>query len=257
VAAAWDWIKDKISAAWDGIKSVFFNYTLPGLIYKNWDAIRVGITEAWDRITGTIREKWNDIVSNVKSLGVQFKEAGAAIIDSILSGINEKWDALKSKISSVTDYLPAFMKPDSGSAAGSGFAGLFDGGGSIPSGQFGIVGENGPEIVTGPAQVTGRQRTAAIAASAALALGLAATPATARPLHPMSLPVSGGATVNAVGAGSSPTPVVNIHAPITVVQQPGQSAQDVAAEVMRLLEAKERQAQARARSSYRDRGGFE
>jgi phage-related tail protein len=50
---------------------------------------------------------------------------------------------------------------------------------------------------------------------------------------------------------------VSIHAPITIMQQPGQSAQDVADEVMRRLEAKERQAQSRARSSYRDRGGFE
>jgi hypothetical protein len=28
-----------------------------------------------------------------------------------------------------------------------GFAGMYDSGGTIPRGQFGIVGENGPEIV--------------------------------------------------------------------------------------------------------------
>lgn len=42
------------------------------------------------------------------------------------------------------------------------FAGLFDTGGNIPRGQFGIVGERGPEIVTGPAHVTSRQDTARI-----------------------------------------------------------------------------------------------
>ena len=42
----------------------------------------------------------------------------------------------------------------------SAFAGLFDSGGSIAAGQWGIVGERGPEIVTGPAAVTGRQATA-------------------------------------------------------------------------------------------------
>lgn len=41
------------------------------------------------------------------------------------------------------------------------FAGFFDSGGSIPSGGWGIVGERGPEIVRGPAMVTGRQETAA------------------------------------------------------------------------------------------------
>jgi lambda family phage tail tape measure protein len=42
------------------------------------------------------------------------------------------------------------------------FAGLFAEGGRIPSGQFGIVGERGPEIVTGPASVTGTDATAAL-----------------------------------------------------------------------------------------------
>ena len=34
------------------------------------------------------------------------------------------------------------------------FAGFFANGGLIPSGKFGVVGENGPELVSGPAQVT-------------------------------------------------------------------------------------------------------
>ena len=42
---------------------------------------------------------------------------------------------------------------------GSFFAGLFDQGGIIPTGKFGIVGEKGPEIVTGPAKVVGRKDT--------------------------------------------------------------------------------------------------
>ena len=34
------------------------------------------------------------------------------------------------------------------------FAGFFANGGMIPSGKFGIAGEAGPELITGPAQVT-------------------------------------------------------------------------------------------------------
>jgi len=41
----------------------------------------------------------------------------------------------------------------------SSFAGFFDNGGNIPSGQFGVVGEKGPEIVRGPVNVTGREDT--------------------------------------------------------------------------------------------------
>ncbi len=42
------------------------------------------------------------------------------------------------------------------------FAGLFDKGGHIPSGKFGIAGEYGPEFVKGPATVTSRVDTANI-----------------------------------------------------------------------------------------------
>lgn len=40
---------------------------------------------------------------------------------------------------------------------------MHDAGGKIPAGQLGIVGEKGPELVAGPASVTSRRRTAALA----------------------------------------------------------------------------------------------
>lgn len=42
---------------------------------------------------------------------------------------------------------------------GSNFSGAYDQGGQIPAGKFGIVGEYGPEVVRGPASVTGRVAT--------------------------------------------------------------------------------------------------
>lgn len=48
-----------------------------------------------------------------------------------------------------------------GQAIGS-FAGAFDNGGDIKAGQFGIVGERGAEIVTGPATITSRKDTKAL-----------------------------------------------------------------------------------------------
>ena len=41
-----------------------------------------------------------------------------------------------------------------------GFAGFFDNGGSIPSNKFGMVGERGPELISGPAKVYNRAKTA-------------------------------------------------------------------------------------------------
>lgn len=247
-----------------------------------WDAISTKVSNVWTAIRTYISTKWNEIVADVQALPARFQEAGSQMIDGLLAGISQKWDALKSKLSSLKDYLPDFLKPGSdkpgapaqaarprpaqvtpdGKAAlpqggFPAFAGLYDTGGLIPSGKFGIVGENGPEIVNGPANITSRRRTAALAASAALAMGMAATPAAARPLHPMSQPAQTYRQEPARPQQAANMSPVSIHAPITIMQQPGQSAHDVADEVMRRLEAKERQAKARARSSYHDRGGFE
>jgi hypothetical protein len=44
----------------------------------------------------------------------------------------------------------------------SAFAGFFDSGGMIPAGQWGIAGENGAEIIRGPANITSTKDTAAM-----------------------------------------------------------------------------------------------
>lgn len=49
------------------------------------------------------------------------------------------------------------------------FSGAFDEGGNIPAGKWGIVGEYGPEIVNGPANVTSRKDTADLLGSAGAA----------------------------------------------------------------------------------------
>ena len=53
-----------------------------------------------------------------------------------------------------------------GGAFGDFFAGLFNKGGYIPAGQFGVAGESGPEIINGPANVTSTKATAKALAGA-------------------------------------------------------------------------------------------
>ncbi|MEX5072048.1 phage tail tape measure protein [Enterobacter cloacae] len=138
------------------------------------------------------------------------------------------------------------------------FAGMYDSGGTIPRGQFGIVGENGPEIVNGPANVTSRRRTAALASVVAGVMGVAAAPAEAAPLHPYSLPtVAYKQSQPAKSASVPPVMHFETHAPITIYAQPGQSAQDIAREVARQLDERERKTRAKARSNFSDQGGYE
>ena len=137
------------------------------------------------------------------------------------------------------------------------YAGMYDTGGNIPRGQFGIVGENGPEIVNGPVNVTSRRRTAALASVVAGMMGAAAAPVDAAPLHPFSLPVKSGGAM--MGQGASVQPVINVDAPTQIIiqAQPGQNAQDIAREVARQLDERDRRIRAKARSNYSDQGGYD
>lgn len=137
------------------------------------------------------------------------------------------------------------------------YAGMYDTGGNIPRGQFGIVGENGPEIVNGPVNVTSRRRTAALASVVAGMMGAAAAPVDAPPLHPFSLPVKSGATM--MGQAASAQPVFHVDAPTQIIiqAQPGQNAQDIAREVARQLDERDRRIRAQARSNYSDQGGYD
>ncbi|PWC12639.1 phage tail tape measure protein [Brenneria corticis] len=116
------------------------------------------------------------------------------------------------------------------------YSGEYDNGGRIPLGKFAVVGEHGPEIVEGPVNVTSRRDTAAMASAA---MNISAY----RPIAPT------------VQASAAPSPV-SIHAPISIVAQPGQSAQDIAQEVARQLESRERAARSRAFSHYSYQGDF-
>lgn len=262
--AAWEMIKEGVSSGWEFIKSIFMDYTLPGLIYKNWDAIKNGISEAWTVIRNYISQRWNDIVADALALPERFKAAGSAMIDGLLNGISEKWDSLKAKLSSLTDLIPDWLKSDAKSPAFSlyktqpakpglnPYAGAYDTGGYIPRGQLGVVGENGPELVNGPANITSRRRTAALAAATALAFGTLSQPVAAKPLHPYSLPKSEYQNAQQPSVTTSHQTASIGKVEIHIHQQPGQSSADVADEVMRRIEAKQRQLAARTRSSFRD-----
>lgn len=66
----------------------------------------------------------------------------------------------------MVSIIEAMGAAQEGIILGTAIGGMFDTGGNIPSGGYGIVGENGPEIVRGPANVTDRQGTAALARKA-------------------------------------------------------------------------------------------
>ncbi|HGN0034421.1 TPA: phage tail tape measure protein, partial [Proteus mirabilis] len=226
----WTMIKTKISDVWEGIKTTLKN---------GWNNIVKSVQETWETIKTTISTKWNEIVEDTKALPAKFLQFGSDLIDAIIQGIKNKWTDFKNSIGELATaakeaLTPEFMKsndPKVQSALdsyNSNFAGMYDSGGYIPRGKFGIAGENGPEIVEGPTNITSRKHTAMLAA-AALSLGSAfSLQAQNAPLHPHSLPVENyrpaPANVNIQQQRYQGAPA---HYEINIHPQPNQSAQDI------------------------------
>lgn len=107
--------------------------------------------DAFESVFGNLERAITNFVETGK---LDFRE----LISSILSDLSRL--AVNSIFQQLTGSLVGglFGGGGGGQLAGvlsGGFAGLFQDGGSIPRGQFGIVGEGGvPEIVSGPATVT-------------------------------------------------------------------------------------------------------
>lgn len=270
--AAWKWIGNIISKAWEAIKNYFLNYTLAGLIYKNWDGIKKYMSELWETVKTTIKTKWDQIITDIKNLPATMKQAASDMIDSVINGINEKWTDLKNKFGELKQMAKDALTPDwlieakkdpkfvnavdaTQKATMSGgirnanwsiqpkkYAGAYDSGGRIPRGRWGIVGENGPEVVDGPANVTGRKNTAALAM---LALSTLSQPIAAAPAQTVGSSVS-----RSYSSLQNAAPVINIY------PTPAHSAQDIAREVARQLDAHARQQQASRRSGYSDTEEF-
>lgn len=252
----WNRVTEIFSQFWEGVRLV-------GLVYQHWDEIVAITSRMWALVKKTISDKWDQIVADVKGLPERFKQIGGEIIDSLKNGILEKWEALKAQFAELkqmaTNILPDWMLSDETKTvramsqvtviqAGMKSAGMFDNGGFIPRGQFGIVGEKAPEIVTGPAHITSRRKTAALAAAA---LTMGSMTATAKPIHPYALPAnsyqSAPTNINQSNHAANTAPVT-----INVYPLPNQSANDIAREVARQLEQNQRREQARRLSRYQD-----
>jgi len=87
-----------------------------------------------------------DAVTGAKSLGEMFDNLKKVALDALQSIAKQ---LLQSGLNALLGKLGGGML-----GGGGGFGGLFANGGTLGAGQWGIAGENGPEIIHGPARVT-------------------------------------------------------------------------------------------------------
>ncbi|MBP2850517.1 phage tail tape measure protein [Dickeya oryzae] len=247
------WVSEKVQALWKGFTDL--------LEPVKWSAAELDNAAAMGRKFGEfLADGLSKVMHPLDSL-----KSGVSWLLEKLGVVKTESDKLPSadviqkaqdaKAAATVPVNPTNATPWGAPPVYSPFAGMYDSGGVIPAGQFGIVGENGPEIVNGPARITSRRRTAALAAAV---LGAAASPLVAQPMHPFSLPASQYSSAGqAYSAGRLATAApVTVNAPISIYTQPGQNATDIAREVARQLDERERRARAKSRSNYSDQGGI-
>ncbi len=105
------------------------------------------VSTKFEEITGISLSGLKDQVSSMSSYLT-------SSISSLASSVGSKLSGLANRVSSAASSIGDFFGGFSFSNPFDNFAGFFANGGMIPAGQFGVVGENGPELVSGPANVT-------------------------------------------------------------------------------------------------------
>lgn len=251
VRPLFQWIGDKVQALWGWFRDLLTPVKSTAEELNNAAAMGKRFGEALAEGLNMVMQPLESLKSGVtwllEKLGIVSQEAAKAKLPD---------QVVRQQYATVNSDGKVVLPP--GGFPAMGFAGMYDNGGTIPRGQFGIVGENGPEIVNGPANVTSRRRTAALASVVAGTLGMAVAPAEAAPLHPFSLPATAYKQSQPAKVERAPAVMhFETHAPITIYAQPGQNPQDIAREVARQLDDRERRTCAKARSNYSDQGGYE
>lgn len=285
----WDRVKawfsgflDELKPAWEAIKDLF----APLAPMFDWIGEKVKAAIKWFEDFLTPVSSTNEELKSAEESGRKF---GKAISDGIITAIDkikELWGWLvdiKNNVLNIGDNAISWVKEKVGwnsnpdttkngqaltmpgmlpSPYAIPFGGYHDTGGTLAAGRWGIVGERGPEIITGPASITSRSRTAGLANFAMSLPALLAdsvqsmfplqSPETL-PLHPYAVfagadsPPGRQHHTQAYDYGAISQPVIHIHA------APTQNAQDIADMVMRAIKKEQRREEIRRRSAYRDR----
>lgn len=194
------------------------------LVWKNWDGIKGGLAVLWQQISSGAAALWQGVV-DMKN---RFVDAGAQLINGLISGITGRLAALKSTIVEAASSAAAWFKQKLGIQS--------------PSRVFMALGANIPEgAAIGIERGSPRLRAAAAAMLAMPAMVGAA------PLGMPGLGVAGGAAPAQLGGSST------IH--ITINAAPGQDPQAIARAVAAELDRRERRQRSRVLSQLADIDG--
>lgn len=87
---AWDWLQDKALAVGQAVASFFLNWTLPGLIYQNWDAIMAWMGQLPERFMAIGGQMMQGLVNGIKNAAGAVKAAVVGAADDSINYFKEK-----------------------------------------------------------------------------------------------------------------------------------------------------------------------
>ena len=141
---------------------------------EKFDPVQDGVDlmiKSFENFKRGVGDAFADAIMGAKSFAESIRDVGRAILRQLISGIIQigleifVFDVLREKLKGIKkeqDNLNAALGIELGlrtalaffTGGGSLFAGFFADGGKIPAGKFGVAGEEGPELISGPATVT-------------------------------------------------------------------------------------------------------
>jgi hypothetical protein len=133
---------------WATIKntaSTLFNGSLKG-ISSMMGSFGSSISKLLSSAGSGLGNMANSLMKSVSGMFSGAKSSGGSALKSIGSAVSSVFSSGKSKGGGILDSIV--------SGAKSLFGGFFANGGTLPRGKFGIVGERGPELISGPGQIT-------------------------------------------------------------------------------------------------------
>ena len=136
-----------------------FDFMNKGMVDKTASGAQ-GVAKGFDNIASSIGSGFNAYASSALR-GVD------SLVDQITGGMYSKINNLSQSVSSSFGGIVQSVSGIFGGGGGGGgfldnviggigdlFGGFFADGGTLPAGKFGVVGERGPELITGPANIT-------------------------------------------------------------------------------------------------------
>ncbi|MGX2968009.1 phage tail tape measure protein [Ursidibacter sp. B-7004-1] len=254
----WDKVKNAIGTAWDWLKTKFadswFVRAIEGIIFavNNWDlvvntviksigdkfdSLKKKITELWDGIGKSITNAFN---SAMEFLGLETRINGVS--DGVAKAATTIVKPAHAKQIEETAKMAANTGFSSGGYTGNG--GKYEPAGIVHRGEYVMTKEATARL--GVANLNrlnygGMGAIATMAGAVAMAQPMPAIQVDNRP------PI-------ATAQHAKPSQAVSQHIQITINASPNQNEAEIARQVQKALEQAQRKAEARSRSSLRDRG---